>query len=343
MALTVFKDFKDCLNGHISTTTDPNIYFDKVFDAYACIKAANVAVPSQLQVMIALTALSQKWEMLISIITGDNTREDLILSDVHTIVIMQFQVDSVCHGSGKHNANKISVVKHKHGNLNWHNQQGSNQQGSNQQQQQNQWQQGSDSQAKCKCSKCAGKGKAKQANQSQQHSHIANITSMAPPTHSTIALSAPSGMHKHTVTRSTPKQHMPSPYRAFNAAVNTTEASGSKLTIQMVKTLKQCITNTYLESLWAKVAHISDIEDSNIEMHALQGKEDQGNWIFEEADEETGQQASQGEEANPSFKPLSPLAKLLDWRSVECNTFVHMCLCLCACTCVCPDLLDHYC
>jgi hypothetical protein len=126
MALTVFKDFKDCLNGHISTTTDPNIYFDKVFVAYACIKAANVAVPSQLQVMIALTALSQKWEMLISIITGDNTREDLILSDVHTIVIMQFQVDSVCHGSGKHNANKISVVKHKHGNLNWHNQQGSN-------------------------------------------------------------------------------------------------------------------------------------------------------------------------------------------------------------------------
>jgi hypothetical protein len=78
-------------------------------------------------------------------------------------------------------------------------------------------------------------------------------------------------------------------------------------------------------------------------MHALQGKEDQGNWVFEEADEETGQQASQGEEADPSFKPLSPSAKLLDWRSVERNTFVHVCLCLHACTCVCPDLLDHYC
>jgi hypothetical protein len=40
--------------------------------------------------MIALAALSQKWEMLISIITGNNTLEDLILSDMHTVVIMQF-------------------------------------------------------------------------------------------------------------------------------------------------------------------------------------------------------------------------------------------------------------
>jgi hypothetical protein len=34
-ASLVFKDFKDCLNAHISTSTDPNIYFDKAFAAYA--------------------------------------------------------------------------------------------------------------------------------------------------------------------------------------------------------------------------------------------------------------------------------------------------------------------
>jgi hypothetical protein len=34
-ASTVFKDFKDCLNARISLTADPNIYFDKMFGAFA--------------------------------------------------------------------------------------------------------------------------------------------------------------------------------------------------------------------------------------------------------------------------------------------------------------------
>jgi hypothetical protein len=78
--------------------------------------------------MIALAALPQKWEMLISIITGNNTLKDLILSNMCTVVITQFQADSVCHGSKQHNATKISMVKCKHSNPNWCNQQGSNQQ-----------------------------------------------------------------------------------------------------------------------------------------------------------------------------------------------------------------------
>ena len=121
MASTVFKDFKDCLNSRISLNADPNIYFDKAFVAYSCMKAADVAVPAQLQAMITLATLPQKWEMLISVITGDNNLEDLELSDMHTAVIMQFQVDSVHHGSGKHNANKISTVKRKHSDPNWQN------------------------------------------------------------------------------------------------------------------------------------------------------------------------------------------------------------------------------
>jgi hypothetical protein len=142
-ASTVFKDFKDCLNSRITMNADPQIYFDKVFGAYARMKPANVAIPPQLQAMIALAALPQKWEMLISVVTSDNPLEDLILSDVCTTVITQFQADSVCYGSKQHNANKISVVKCKHGDPNW-----CNQQGSGQQQQQNQQQQGSSGQAK---------------------------------------------------------------------------------------------------------------------------------------------------------------------------------------------------
>jgi len=157
--------------------------------------------------------------MLISVVTGDIEMSDLDLGEVCDAIITQFQVDSVCHSSNKHNANKISVVKRKRGDPNWRNQQGSNQQ-----------QQGHNGQAKCKHSKRTGKGKAKQADQSQ-HSHIANIASMVPPTTSIIALPTPSEMHKCTVTHPTPKQHMPGPYKAFNAAVDTAQASGSKPTI----------------------------------------------------------------------------------------------------------------
>jgi len=122
----VFKDLKDCLNAHILLTANPNIYFDKMFGAFAWMSATDVKVPNQLQAMIALAALPQKWEMLISVITGDIEMLDLDLSKVCTVVITQFQADSVCHSSSKHNANKISTVKRKHGDPNWCNQQGSN-------------------------------------------------------------------------------------------------------------------------------------------------------------------------------------------------------------------------
>jgi hypothetical protein len=138
---------------------------------------------------------------------------------------------------------------------------------------------------------------------------------MAPPTSSTIALPAPSGMQRHTVTRPLPKQHTSSPYKAFNAAIDTAQASGSKPTVQTVKTLEQRITDTYLESPWAKVSHISDVEDSDVKMLPPKGKEDQGDWVFKEVNEETGQEAGEGEEADPSFTPLSPSTEPLDWGS----------------------------
>ena len=56
-ASTVFKDFKDCLNARISLTADPNIYFDKMFGAFAQMSAADVEVPTQLQAMITLATL----------------------------------------------------------------------------------------------------------------------------------------------------------------------------------------------------------------------------------------------------------------------------------------------
>jgi gag-polypeptide of LTR copia-type len=102
-ASSVLKDFKDCLNACILLTANPNIYFNKMFGAFAWMSTADVAIPPQLQAMIALAALPQKWEMLISIITGDIEMDSLDLGKVCDTIITQFQVDSVCHGLNQHN------------------------------------------------------------------------------------------------------------------------------------------------------------------------------------------------------------------------------------------------
>ena len=97
------------------------MYFDKLFAAFGHMQGAGVIIPKQLQVIIMLTALPQKWEMLVSIVTRDTDLEDLNLSDICNAVIGQYQSESICYGSGKQNANKISVVKCKHSDLNWQN------------------------------------------------------------------------------------------------------------------------------------------------------------------------------------------------------------------------------
>jgi hypothetical protein len=78
--------------------------------------------------MIALATLPQKWEMLISIITGDIKLNDLNLADMCNAVVTQYQSETIHNGPGKQNANKISVVKHKHGDPSWKQQQGNQQQ-----------------------------------------------------------------------------------------------------------------------------------------------------------------------------------------------------------------------
>jgi hypothetical protein len=50
----------------------------------------DVEVPTQLQMIITLATLPQKWEMLISIITGNVEMSDLDLGEVHDAIITQF-------------------------------------------------------------------------------------------------------------------------------------------------------------------------------------------------------------------------------------------------------------
>ena len=78
----VFKDFKDSLNACISVNQSPATYFNKLYATFAHMKDAEVEVPQQLQAMTAMATLPQKWEMLISIITGDNELAELELYQV---------------------------------------------------------------------------------------------------------------------------------------------------------------------------------------------------------------------------------------------------------------------
>ena len=84
---TVFRDFKDCLEARIRTNSDPTPYFDKQSAAYGRMHAAEVVVPPQLQAMIVLAALPQKWELLILVVTGDTELKDLELAEDRKSVV----------------------------------------------------------------------------------------------------------------------------------------------------------------------------------------------------------------------------------------------------------------
>ena len=74
-----------------------------------------------------------------------------------------------------------------------------------------------------------------------------NVASLEAPTTATIALPGPSGLQKCTISFPKPKVWTPSPYKAFNAALDQVQEEGVTPTIETVKTLEQRITQQYEE------------------------------------------------------------------------------------------------
>jgi gag-polypeptide of LTR copia-type len=91
MPSSVYKDFKETLNIYLNPGQHPTQQIDHMVAAFQCLTAASIIIPPQIQVMILLSALPQKWEMLVSIVTQQH-------------------------------ANKLSTVKRKRGNQNFSNQ-----------------------------------------------------------------------------------------------------------------------------------------------------------------------------------------------------------------------------
>ena len=263
--------------------------------AFQRLTAAHVTIPGPIQAMIALSALPQKWEVLVPVITQTNELERLSLGDVHEAIVAQWQTEASRHSGNKdkkpQHTNKLSNVKHKRSDPSFSNQQ----QGNNQQQQQQ------NGDKPCQCGKRSGKGKGKGKSDGHTHahiSHIANVASIAPPTTSTVVQMGPSGIQKRTITFTAPKECIPGPYKALNEALDTTDTEGITPTIQTVKTLEQRITNQYMDGLWSKSTnYLSDDEGSDIVdmSEAPPGHEGQDEWEAFAA-------------ASPSYEPL-------DWGS----------------------------
>jgi hypothetical protein len=121
---SVYKDFKETLNIRLNPGQHPTQQIDHMVAAFQHLTAASIIIPPQIQAMILLSALPQKWEMLVSIVTQQHALMTIQLSHVHGAILAQYKSGNVrSSGKGKQqHANKLSAVKWKHGNQNFSNQ-----------------------------------------------------------------------------------------------------------------------------------------------------------------------------------------------------------------------------
>jgi gag-polypeptide of LTR copia-type len=295
MPSSIYKDFKKTLNIRLNPSQHATQQIDCMVTAFQHLTAASIIIPPQIQAMILLSALPQKWEMLVSIVTQQHVLMTIQLSHVRDAILAQYELENVCSsGKGKQqHANKLSAVKQKHSNQSFSNQESGGSQ------------QKLEDHPKCQHGgRRKGKKKEQQGHAyTVQVSHIAKVASLEAPTTATIALPGPSGLQKRTVSMEKPKVWTPGPYKALNAALDKVQEDGVMPTIEMVKTLEQCITKQYEEGPWLKGNYTLGEEfdeDKDIDMSVMPpSTEGQEDWVFEEA------------------SPASPSDEPLDWGSNE--------------------------
>jgi hypothetical protein len=292
MPSSVYKDFKETLNIRLNPSQHPTQQIDHMVTAFQHLTATSIIIPPQIQAMILLSALPQKWEMLVSIVTQQHALTAIQLSHVCDAILAQYESENLrSDGKGKQqHTNKLSTVKRKRSNQNFSNQES----GGSQQKPEDRLKR-----------QRGGRGKGKKKEQGHAHtaqvSHITNVASLKAPTTTTIALPGPSGLQKRTVSTEKPKVRTPGPYKALNAALDKAQEDGVTPIIQTVKTLEQHITKQYEEGPWSRGDHTLGEEfdeDENVNMSVVPpSAEGQEDWVFKEA------------------SPTSPRDELLDWGS----------------------------
>src|ERR1700752_4239889 len=297
---SIYKDFKEALNVRLNPGQHPGAQIDKLVAAFQHLTAVSIIIPPQIQAMILLAALPQKWEMLVSIVTQQHTLQNIQLSRVRDAILAQYESESMRGGKGKqHNANKISAVKRKHGNPQFQQQQGGNQQQGGSQQQQN-------DRPKCQRGKRGnGKGKQREHNHEAQITHVASVASIPAPTTASITHIGPSGASKRVIKPLPAKERAPGPYPSVDKAIDLAQRLGVKATIETTKTLEQRITDLCKASPLVKDSYIeADLaEDEAVDMSVLPPGKTNDDWTFEEAE--------------PSYEPPASGDEPLDWGSED--------------------------
>jgi hypothetical protein len=257
---TIYKDFKEVLSVQLLADHNPLPAIEKMAASFQRLSEAKVTVPEQIQAMMLLSALPQKWEMLLSIVTQQKDLDKIKFLNVCNAILTQYQSESVHGKPGQRNngnnrgqqANKLSAVHCKRDNPNFS------------QQQQGDGQQLSGDKSKCQRGQ---RSKGKQCQQQQQnHSHIANPTivstpSVPTPTTATIVEVTSTGPSKHKITPlpPAPSEHTPGPYQSLNKALDLADHLGVTPTIQTTKTLEERITKQYKDGPWSKGTYCREL------------------------------------------------------------------------------------
>ncbi len=243
---TLFKDFKATISIWIDATKHPLPQVNRLQAVVQCLSNNGVSIPKIIQVMILLSALPPKWEMLISILCTNYDLAHLQLKHVCEVIMAQWEAERT-KGKPQQSVQKLSAVKHKHGDPNYRQQcnagsGGGSGNGSSNSQQFGQGQ--GNAQGKKKCGKC-GRKKSQQhknSHESNDHSHLASQATLPPPTTTTIAHFASKGKTVRMVCGHT--RLLPATvgqYPTLNKACDIVRDIGVVGTSNTLKTLKECI------------------------------------------------------------------------------------------------------
>ncbi len=244
----IYKDFKEAISIRFNPNQHPTPQFEKMAATFARLGAVTVgtganqttlAITPQLQALIALSALPAKWENLIPIICAGVAIADLKLDDVASQVIGQFETETNRRQhKAAQSAQKISAVKRKHGDPRF------TKQGNQQQCQQQSSTSGPSNQQQPHRQHSGrgsgkGKGKGKQRDGAPQHSHIASVAALAPPTTHKVLHIGLSGSSVRTESEASPIEKSSSFYPSVKKARTLAERMDVPATIQTVKTLEE--------------------------------------------------------------------------------------------------------
>ncbi|KAH8990070.1 hypothetical protein EDB92DRAFT_1946751 [Lactarius akahatsu] len=242
----IYKDFKEAISIRFNTNQHPTPQFEKMAATFACLGAVTVgtgantttlAICPQLQALIAMSALPQKWEHLIPVMCNNLALADLQCHDPLIMPSAKFRDILGSAHKATHNAQKLSAIKRKRNDPRFSKQGSSLQQPrapgpSNQQQPFRQC-------GGCGSGRGKAKGKGKAPARAPQHSHIASVAALAPPTSHKVTHIGSSGVTMRTEVESPSPQRASGFFPSVNKALMLAEQLDVPTTVQTIKTLEQ--------------------------------------------------------------------------------------------------------